>query len=462
MLKYRDLYIKYKNKYVNLKKKMFKMKYVTIPNVEVKESDTMESFCRDIYTNPKEPINALLINMQRHDDLGYITPECMIYDRELKLEEKQSNQQSINHLINHNQNELSPDEINLIDTQTRKEDSNCNECGCKEYIECNNCQQYSCCSNCHDCTLCGNDEEDPEIAHLKKHDREDLTPEELNLIETQTRNKDDCGDDDCGGDDCGEYRRCNECGCDEYINCNNCDYYTSCIDCTFCSTCNDYGFIYLPFGFNLGFLQTYNHLKKEMIKSIDFLLLLKNTLSDIIREFNDNKSNIEYIKKNTGLTMILENCVVRIMSYNKFTKIKALYDLLTQEITEENKENIENFEKIHKIYTSEDHNIVFVVSEKLIPVYDFEAQKISPKIRELPEYTEKDEATIKDEIYKKIATNRSFLHNHGIIHADLSLDNTGLRESDGKIVIFDFDMSYVHSGLVSEAENLDKIRGYER
>lgn len=195
------LYVKYKNKYLNLKNKLFKQKYVYLG--EQPSQQSFESFCDEIYSNAEIPVNQLLINLQRHDEIGYLAPECV---------------------------------------------------------------------------------------------RKDSQP----------------------------------------------NIYPS------------------PFASGLDF-ETYKLSEPQDRKEIEYLIMLKNVFSEIINDFNNNDTIVEYAKKNIGLTILLSNCVVRIFPIRIFNKLRTLYDHLTLDRTGEN-EKWDNFERIYRIYISEKYSVVFIVS----------------------------------------------------------------------------------------------------
>lgn len=285
-LKYKSKYLKYKSKYLNLKKRLFTQKYVKVSPSKTEE--TFDGFCTTIYSNPSVPINKLLINLQRNDDLGYFAPKCL---------------------------ELDP-------------------------------------------------EPNP--------------------------------------------------------------YYTS-------------------FASGLGF-QTFNYSTGQMTKPIEYLVMVKNIFGEIIRDFNHNDTTIEYAKKNIGLTILLANCVVRIVPMKTYLKLKTLYDALLLDRSGDNLK-WDNFERIYRIYMIEHFEMVIIVSEKLEPIKDSMTMEIKPKFTGLEK-----------EIVETVRANRNYLHQIGIVHGDLSLDNTGFRASDNKFVIFDFDGSYVKA---NPKPSDDKVRGWE-
>ena len=496
MLKYRELYIKYKNKYINLKKQMIGGAQ-NIPEIEPPQENTSEAyvnFSQNIYRDYLAPINALLIKLQRNSDAGYLTPECINLDKELLQKNSNTNKALREHLMGHNYEDL-----NFLEKDNLQD--SCNNCGCKEYNNCDNCQQQSQCGECGDCNLCAeeNTGDGALREHLRGHNYDDLSTKEKEVIYNSCNNygckeynncdncqqQSQCGE--CGDcnlcaeentgdgalrehlrghrhyelsyDEIKQNNTCNNCGCEEYDdcdNCDNCDNYTCCSKCTYCSSCNTYDdSSKLPFGSSLEFLQTYNNSNKSMDKSINFLHIIKNTLNTIIELYNQNDSDVESVKKNSGLTIVLKHCVVRIISNENYNKRIYLYNLLTTKPTTlDESDNLSNFEKIHEIYISEKNNIVFIVSEKLIPVYNFVKRKLNPQIMSMiekmsPQIKEQisaqegkeiSENDIIDIIFQTLGTNIIFLNEQGIYHGDLSLDNTGFRESDGKFVIFDFDM----------------------
>jgi hypothetical protein len=193
------------------------------------------------------------------------------------------------------------------------------------------------------------------------------------------------------------------------------------------------------FASNLSF-QTYNY-------SIEYLTMLKSVFGEIIKDFNNNNTNLEYAKKNVGLTMIFTSCVVRIVPMTIYQRLKTLYDHLTLDRIGENAK-WDHFERIHRIYLSDEFSMAIIVSEKLNPIRD----SISMEIK--PEFIGKQ-----TEIFDVLKENRKYLHEINIVHGDLSLDNTGQRPSDGKFVIFDFDGSIVKPNPTASD---DRIRGLER
>jgi hypothetical protein len=224
----------------------------------------------------------------------------------------------------------------------------------------------------------------------------------------------------------------------------------------FCKECFDLDFNNTDKKMPLGFFRYWDD------KPIEFFFLIKEYFKDIIEKYNnnadlnhfDNKithdlddSNIEFSKSNTGLTIILKNCVIRIIKYERYNKLKKLYDALSQERTGDNiKYN--NFERIYKIYNLDIFNIAIIVSEKVVSIKSYDGEKIKPEFK----------PNIKN-IIESIKISRKYIHELGYLHNDLSLDNTGYRLSDKKFIVYDFDMvSYDPSRALPK---YDIIRGYE-
>lgn len=118
-----------------------------------------------------------------------------------------------------------------------------------------------------------------------------------------------------------------------------------------------------------------------MVKPVEYLIMLKNIFDEIIRDFNSNDSSLEYAKKNIGLTIILANCMVRIVPMTTYLKLKKLYDHLTLERVGPNAK-WDNFERIYIIYLSEEYSMVVIVSEKLTPIKDSMTMKTKPEFVE--------------------------------------------------------------------------------
>ena len=286
---YKKLYFKYKSKYLNLKQK-----YVIIESEPT--TYTFDNFCSEIYNNLQIPVNELLANMQRHFEIGYFTPQCVILDP--------------------------------------------------------------------------------------------------NPPET------------------------------EY-------------DLDFKSS----------FANNLNFIKTFDYFdeKKEMLKPIQFLVMLKNVFSEIINDFNKNETNIEQAKQHRIMTIVLSNCVIRIIPLKMYFDLKILYDQL---ILEDNK--WDNFEKIYRIYISEEFSLAIIVSEKLEILLENSDHGLELKEK----FRDK-----KDKIFNSLKESRALLQSINIVHGDLSIDNTGFRQSDNKFVIFDFDYARFKE---NPKDDDAKIRRFER
>ena len=340
-------YIKYKNKYYTLKK--LYSKYIIDPEFPI--TDNIDSFSYNIYLYNHVPINNLLIQMQRNDDIGYLTPNALFYDIK----------------FNHDSYFNFTDIIDYISQKRIK------------ILE-----QIS-----------------------KKHSEQQIIDSLTNKLDQQLDQ----------------------------------EYYNLAFDTA--------SYDMLPFGNGIHYFQTYDQKTKEMIKDIDFLVFIKNTFEQIIKDFNDNDSKLYFAKKNIGIIIILYKCVIRLIPITTFLNLKNLYEHLTKDRIHHNK-IWDHFEKIFRIYISYKHSCVIIVSEKIIPI----AYQDNYKTLLKKQFIDRT-----DEIICYIKKSRMYLHNIHIEHRDLSFDNTGYRESDDTFVIFDFDMA--KSVSIPNIKN-DLIRGYER
>jgi tRNA A-37 threonylcarbamoyl transferase component Bud32 len=186
-----------------------------------------------------------------------------------------------------------------------------------------------------------------------------------------------------------------------------------------------------PFGSGLG-INTYDYRENEMLKPVGFLVLLKQIFSDIIKQFTEYTLMVEYVKKNIGITIILNKCVVRIIPIEKYNNLSILYDALLLDRSIDANKKWDSFERIYQIYVSQTYEFAVIVSEKLIPIKDLDGLTIKPRF-----FYETD--TIKEQVLNNV----DVLHELGIIHGDVSLDNTGYREETDTYVTFDFDNSYI-------------------
>jgi hypothetical protein len=209
----------------------------------------------------------------------------------------------------------------------------------------------------------------------------------------------------------------------------------------FCNDCFNLDSDYSYKELSLGFFRNWNN------KPIEFFILFKEYFRQIIEIYNNNDSDIEFAKSNTGLIIVLKNCVIRIITYNRYNKLKKLYDALIQERTGINSK-YDNFERIYKIYNLEIFNVAIIVSEKVVSIKSYDGEKIKPEFK----------PNIRN-IIESIKVSRNYIHELGYLHNDLSLDNTGYRLSDKKFIVYDFDM--VSYDPARALPKYDVIRGYE-
>ncbi len=204
---------------------------------------------------------------------------------------------------------------------------------------------------------------------------------------------------------------------------------------------------YSYFGSQLSWLKLYDNTSNMYQKNWEYLKTIYLLFRDILIKYNGMNSNILYVKSNAGLTIVLTNCVMRFISNDSYNKLKPLYDKLV--LLRDINSQYNHFEKIYQIYNYLDYGFVCVVSEKLTSVKTFDGLHVKSRFTEQL-----------DIIFDSISEARNTLHSIGYLHNDLSLDNTGFRESDKKFVVFDFDMTSFNPARCS-IQN-DKIRGYEK
>lgn len=204
---------------------------------------------------------------------------------------------------------------------------------------------------------------------------------------------------------------------------------------------------YSFFGSQLSWLKLYDNPSNMYQKNSEYLETIYLLFRDVLIKYNEMNSNVLYVKSNAGLTIVLSNCVMRFISNDSYNKLKPLYEKLV--LPRDFNPQYNHFEKIHQIYNYSDYGFVCIVSEKLTSVKTFDGLHVKPRFSELL-----------DIIFDSISEARNILHSIGYLHNDLSLDNTGFRESDKKFVIFDFDMTSFNPARCSILN--DKIRGYEK
>jgi len=189
-------------------------------------------------------------------------------------------------------------------------------------------------------------------------------------------------------------------------------------------------------------LQIYNNmfangLPLSNLVCYDFILELRTIFNNILLKYNYEKIDIVHVQKNKNITIVLEHCVIRILTNTQYLNRKRLYDfLLNNDLT--------HFEKIYDVIKMENYDVYFIVSEKLIPIRN--------NNMEIKDMFKNNEINILNKINKY----KIILHENDFIHGDLSLDNTGYRESDKEYVIYDFDNSLDISNL-SFNEKLEYI-----
>ncbi len=179
--------------------------------------------------------------------------------------------------------------------------------------------------------------------------------------------------------------------------------------------------------------------------NIPFMEQFVHTMADIFESYNNFDNVVVYAQQSKGLTIVLKNCVVRTMSFADYNAKKEWYLEL---IKPRDQDSFMNYhEMIYRIYVYEDLDLVIVVSEKLVSVRDHATMMIRKQF-----------AFSGEDIVDNIQKAREIMHHHSFLHRDLSLDNTGYRESDNRFVVFDYGMSVKYSGPITI--NLDFIRGY--
>jgi hypothetical protein len=205
---------------------------------------------------------------------------------------------------------------------------------------------------------------------------------------------------------------------------------------------------YTYFGNHMSCLRVYDKNSNMYLKPPEFFQSIYSLFKEILIKFNKDDYDILYVKANIGLTIVLANCVIRFMSLNLYSKLENLYNILSKPRTLE-LEDYDCFERIYQIYNFIQYNFVCIVSEKLTSVKTFDGLCVRPIFSECL-----------DLIYDSISNARELLHFNGFLHNDLSLDNTGFRDSTGQFVVFDFEMASFNPLRCSVSN--DKIRGLEK
>jgi hypothetical protein len=148
--------------------------------------------------------------------------------------------------------------------------------------------------------------------------------------------------------------------------------------------------------------------------------LVNRILNSITEKYNKKNQEIELIKTDTGIIVIvLKNIVIKIYTEKKYEKIR--------DIIGSNHPNIEREKKSIKL-----KDIYFVISHKIIPILiDF---KINPIL---------NSDKIKGDIENlRIQINKALdeIDELGFIHGDTRLDNIGVEIKDNKYnyILFDF------------------------
>ena len=158
-------------------------------------------------------------------------------------------------------------------------------------------------------------------------------------------------------------------------------------------------------------------------------------LNQITKKYNNNNQDVELIKTDTGIiVIILKNIVIKIYTKNKYDKIK--------EIIESKHPNIEKKIKHIKL-----KNFYFVISEKVIPVLiDF---KINPILNN--EKVKKD----KEKIEKNINSALDEIDELGFVHGDTRLDNIGVKINENKYtyILFDFGATNIKNESIGNSNN---------
>tara|TARA_Y100000991_G_scaffold214346_1_gene201875 strand:- start:1063 stop:1722 length:660 start_codon:yes stop_codon:yes gene_type:complete len=158
-------------------------------------------------------------------------------------------------------------------------------------------------------------------------------------------------------------------------------------------------------------------------------------LNQITKKYNNNNQQVELIKTDTGIiVIILKNIVIKIYNENKYNKIKDIIGL--------EHPNIERKIKHIKL-----KDLYFVISEKIIPILiDFEINPIlnSEKIKN-------DKEIIKENINNALDE----IDELGFVHGDTRLDNIGVKINENKYtyILFDFGATNIKQESVRNTNN---------
>lgn len=135
-------------------------------------------------------------------------------------------------------------------------------------------------------------------------------------------------------------------------------------------------------------------------------------LQKIIRKYNIThiltfKDDIQ------GLILVTNSCVIKTYRMALFMKIKPVY-------------------KIRSLFVEK-----CLASHVIGRVGVFILEKLDPVLK--PDYSGVKGFVNFEQMNHDILRGLRVMHNHGLCHGDVSLDNTGYRPSTGQYVLFDFD-----------------------
>jgi serine/threonine protein kinase len=191
----------------------------------------------------------------------------------------------------------------------------------------------------------------------------------------------------------------------------------------------DYGYTFFNKKF-IGFVENpncYLQFNRGLFNqlTLDKLNLIREIFNNILGKYNNNNSHLKLYKDDNLDVFVFDNFVVRFYSYQTLLNKQNILDIATQHT---------NIEQILEQVNFPYYNFGYVVSEILQPIIISKDNMLFPDSN-LINY--QSILKLKEDIKEAL----TYLHQNGIMHKDVRLDNIGYRESNRSYVLFDLEGS---------------------
>ena len=168
----------------------------------------------------------------------------------------------------------------------------------------------------------------------------------------------------------------------------------------------------------------YFHFTRGIFYNLTFekLKFFRKLFNKFFIDFNSSIYTLEGFKNDKVEVFVFDTFVVRFYKCDFLNRKRDIFEI---------QNNHPNLENILEAKYCDELDFGYIVSEKLLPL-------VNNKLKINPVYINSYNL---DYLKRDITDALNFLHENGIRHKDARLDNIGLRPSECKFVLFDFEGS---------------------